>query len=111
MTARLTARLAVNALVRRANALGDFATVARKGDETAGQIILVARARDGRCRVFSRTMNMTGGYGWTIAAEGSQEDLTKVNEYLERQSRYDPDLWIVELDTDNPERLIDDELI
>lgn len=111
MTARLTAKLAVSALVRRANALGDFATVAKKGDETAGQIILVARRRDGSVQVFTRTMNRQGGYAWTIAAEGAQDELGKINEYLERQSRYDPDLWIVELDTANPERLVDDELI
>lgn len=111
MTPRLTAKLAVSALVRRANVLGDFATVAKKGDETAGQIILVARRRSGEVQVFTRTMNQQGAYAWTIAAEANQDELTKINEYLERQSRYDPDLWIVELDTDNPERLVADELI
>jgi len=111
VNARLTARVAVNALVRRANALGDFATVARKGDENAGQIVLLARRRDGRVQVFTRAMRADGAYAWTIAIEGDKEELDKINEYLGRQSRYDPDLWVVELDTDNPERLVDDELI
>lgn len=101
----------MSALVRRASAHGDFATVVKKGEETAGQIVLVARRRDGRCRVFVRTMNKDGRYGWTIAVEAGKEELGKINEYLEKQERYDPDLWIVELDTDNPERLVDDELI
>lgn len=111
MTPRLTAKVAVSALVRRASVLGDFATVAKKGEETAGQIILIARRRNGDVQVFTRTMNKQGAYGWTIAVEASQDELAKINEYLERQSRYDPDLWIIELDTDNPERLVDDELI
>ena len=111
MTPRLTARMAVSALVRRASVLGDSATVAKKGDESAGQIILVARRRDGSVKLFMRTMNAKGAYGWAIAVDATQDQLAKVNEYLERQSRYDPDLWVVELDTDNPERLVDDELI
>lgn len=111
MSARLATKLTINALVRRAAAQGDFATVIRKGDETAGQILLLTRARDGACRVYARTMNRDGAYTWTVAVDGQQEELAKVNEYLDRQARYDPDLWVIELDTANPERLIDDELI
>jgi hypothetical protein len=111
VTARLATRVAVSALIRRANALGDFATVLKKGEESAGQIILVARRRNGDCQVLTRMMNSSGTYSWSVAAEAGQEELGKINKYLERQSRYDPDLWIVELDTDNPERLVDDELI
>ena len=111
MSARLNARLWVGSLLRRANQAGDFATVVKKGDETAGQVILVARRRNGHMQVFTRTMNSSGNYSWTVAMAKEQEELVKVNEYLERQAGYDPDLWIIELDTDNPERFVDDELI
>ena len=111
MTARLQARTWVNALIRHANSVGDFATVAKRGDETAGQIILVTRRRDGFTQVFTRTLQSDGNYSWSVAVQVEQEELGKVNEYLERQARYDPDLWIVELDTGNPERFVDDELI
>lgn len=56
-------------------------------------------------------MNSSGGYSWTVAAEGTEPDLQAVNDYLARQQRYDPDVWIVELDTANPERFVDDELL
>lgn len=111
MSPRLNAKLWVGSLLRRVNQVGDFATVAKKGDETAGQVILVARRRNGHMQVFTRTMNSLGEYSWTVAVENNQEELGKINEYLERQARYDPDLWIIELDTDNPERFVDDELI
>jgi hypothetical protein len=111
VSTRLNAKLWVGSLLRRVNQVGDFATVVKKGDETAGQVILVARRRNGQLQVFTRTMNSRGNYSWTVAVENSQEELAKVNEYLERQARYDPDLWIIELDTDNPERFVDDELI
>ena len=111
MSRGLTTRLWVSALVRRANDAGDFATILRKGEESAGQVIVVARRRDGHVQVFTRTMNARGAYSWTVAAEAAQDELAKINEYLDRQARYDPDVWIVELDTGNPERFIDDELI
>lgn len=111
MSDRLPTRLRVGGLLRRVAAAGDFATIVKKGDETAGQLLVVARHRNGRQQVFTRTMNSSGEYCWTIAAEQDQEELAKINEYLDRQLRYDPDLWIVELDTDNPERFVDDELI
>lgn len=111
MSTRLNAKLWVSSLLRRVNQVGDFATVVKKGDETAGQVILVARRRNGHLQVFTRAMNSTGDYSWTVAVENKQDELGKINEYLERQARYDPDLWIIELDTDNPERFVDDELI
>jgi hypothetical protein len=111
VSVRLTPKLWVSSLVRRANLAGDIATIVKKGDETAGQVLLVARRRSGELQVFTRTMNSRGSYSWTVAVQTNQEELGKVNEYLERQTRYDPDLWIVELDTENPERFVDDELI
>ncbi|MDO9488925.1 MAG: DUF1491 family protein [Sphingomonadaceae bacterium] len=111
MSGKLNAGLWVGAIVRLAQSRGDFATIAKKGDETAGQVILVARRRNGHVQVYSRTMNSRGDYSWTIAIEAPAEELGKVNDYLGRQRRYDPDLWIVDLDTDNPERFVVDELI
>lgn len=111
MSGKLNAGIWVSALIRMAQAAGDFATIAKKGDETAGQVLLVARRRNGHVQVYSRTMNSRGDYSWTVAVESDAEELGKVNDYLERQQRYDPDLWIVDLDTDNPERFVVDELI
>lgn len=111
MSSGLSAGIWVSGLVRMAQAAGDFATIAKKGDETAGQVLLVARRRNGHVQVYSRTMNSRGSYNWTLAAESRPDELAKVNDYLDKQRRYDPDLWIVDLDTDNPERFVVDELI
>jgi hypothetical protein len=111
MSAKLNAGLWVGAVVRLAQSRGDFATIAKKGDETAGQVILVTRQRNDHVQVYSRTLNSRGDYSWTVAIASPPEELGKVNEYLDRQRRYDPDLWIVDLDTDNPERFVVDELI
>ncbi len=52
---------------------------------------------------MARVMAPSGGYAWAVAAEGDSLD-----PWLERQVRYDPDLWVVELDTPDPARFIDE---
>ena len=111
MSGKLAPKLWVSSLVRRADQAGEFAAVLKKGDETAGQVLLLARRRSGMMQVFTRTLNESGDYSWTVAVEVDEENITKVNEYVERQMRFDPDLWVVELNTENPERFVDDELI
>ncbi len=101
--ARLSARTWASALLRRVHAAGDFATVLHRGDDVAGSIVLVHRARDGALRALQRTLAGDGTYQWRVAADGAG-----VGEWVERQRRYDPDLWVIELDTPNPARFIDE---
>ncbi len=92
----------VNALVRRVNAAGDFATVLHRGDAVAGSVVVVHR-RGTHTRALQRLMNANGGYEWRETASGDS-----VDSWLERQRRYDPDLWVIELDTPDPARFIDE---
>lgn len=99
---RLASVVWVNALVRRVNAAGDFATVLHKGDGIAGSVVLVHR-RGAETRALQRLLAASGEYEWRQTAAGPG-----VDEWIERQRRYDPDLWVVELDTSNPARFIDE---
>lgn len=105
MTARLATNIWVSALLRRADAAGVAGVVARRGDPVAGAIILVARARDGRLAAWSRAQ--TGAEAtWTVALETAADGESRLDEYLSRQARYDPDLWIIELATGEIEPFI-----
>ena len=95
MNARLATSVWVNALVRRASAEGVYATVARRGDPIAGAVILIERRRDGRLTAWSRVTGIADA--WTRALEADEEQ--PIQDYLDRQARYDPDLWVVELVT------------
>jgi len=108
---RLTTRAWVSALVRRVNAAGDFATVVARGDDTAGAISLLIRRRDGSCAVLARVSQQSGEPAWKIFVDEPAERVEIVNDYLEKQRRFDPDLWIIELDTANPERFIDEPIL
>jgi hypothetical protein len=99
---RLSARTWTSALLRRVHAAGDFATVLYRGDDVAGSVVLVHR-RGRETRALQRSLGAAGHYQWHVAAEGES-----VDPWVERQRRFDPDLWVIELDTPDPARFIDE---
>ena len=102
MSARIASSVLVNALVRRANAQGGFATVLAKGDATAGAVLIVAQNRGENVRAYERG---TGPRGDTeLISVGPDGDAQSVMDYWTKRRRSDPDLWVVELDIAEAER-------
>ena len=100
---RLTAKTWTSALLRRVSAAGDFATVLHRGDDISGAVILIHRDRDGTETAFQRAIAADGDYRWRVAAQGEA-----VAGWVKRQRGFDPDLWVIELDTPDPARFIDE---
>lgn len=111
MTARLTAATWVNALQRRVSAAGGFVAILRRGDETAGAVVLVTRDRDGTQRAYSRVTQSNGTPAWSPGAVETRDGPETIEDFLARQRRYDPDLWVVELDIADPQRFVDEPLL
>lgn len=105
---RLTAALLVGAMIRRAQALGGHGTVLAKGDETAGAIIVVLAERGRTLRFVERGMGPSGEYAWMPCGPESDDDSAPGDDYLARRRRFDPDLWIIEIDLADGERLLAD---
>jgi hypothetical protein len=101
MSARLASGVWVAALLRRVQAAGGFGAVLAKGDAVAGSVIVVAR-EFGSERALARALGPDGTPIWEVAATGAEA----VAAYLDKQRRYDPDLWIVELDIADAERFV-----
>lgn len=94
--ARLASHVWVGAYRMRLEAAGIPAFVAKRGDPTAGAVIVKVATMDGRARAFHRSFDLaTGDRAWLVLAEGAEAD---VDAALERQKRFDPDLWIVEIE-------------
>lgn len=89
--ARLKSGLWVRGLMRLAQNQGYDAMRLRKGDEDAGAVLVVLRDRQNFLAVLRETAVEAG---WERVAFDGQEAL---DTYLERQTRYDPDLWILEI--------------
>lgn len=95
------ASLLVPAIVRQVQAAGGFATVPAKGSEYGSALMVVTRG-GGRVSAFEKVPNLSGTPDWRLAAEGESE----VSAFIERQRRFDMDLWVLELDVALPARFV-----
>ena len=103
---RLPAHLEVSALIRATQAAGGFAMVLRKGDKEAGTILVVLTEKGGNSRVYERMPQADGTRAWHCSRRVDSQNPEDFDEYLARRRDQDGDLWIVELDIANGERLI-----
>jgi hypothetical protein len=93
----LSSDLWVSALIRRAELGGAFATVSRKGDARAGTVIVKAfDTSSRRARIYTEAFGPDGERLWLQPVENDME--SELDAYIERQIRYDPDLWVVEIE-------------
>ena len=103
---RLPARLEVASLVRRAQAAGDFATVLKSGDPESGALLLIITRRGRHFGCLERVLAASGDYQWQAAGPSESAQSAEVPDFLAKRTRFDPDLWAIELDIADPERFI-----
>jgi len=92
---RLAADLWVAAYRARLEAEGLAVYVAAKGDPTAGAILVKLCPLDGTATLYGRVADAEGGRPWTMLAEGPE---SVVDEAVARQRRFDPDIWVIEVE-------------
>ena len=96
---RVTSSLWVGAYVRRCFAEGAFAAVARRGAEEAGAIFVIVDRLDGTADLYapapqaSFTESRPSERMFQLVA--TAEPLAEVNARVEREARFDSDLWVV----------------
>lgn len=106
MTARLRAGIWVRALIRRAEAAGAAAFVVRKGDETAGTVLVKVSTLDGRASVLSPSMALDGGRLWLRGTDGAAD--AEAEAYIARQLKVDPDIWVIEIEDSEGRDFLDE---
>jgi hypothetical protein len=110
---RLKSAIWVAAYVRRCNGENAFAVVRRRGAEDAGAIFIKLNRLDGTAELFSPApqtefndaMPADRAFARTFGTEPAPEQ--KVEEKLAREARFDPDLWIIEVEDRNGRHFID----
>lgn len=101
---RVTTELWVSALVRRAFATGGFAAVARRGATEAGAAMLTLRDRAGGISLYAPAPQTSYDEArpdermFAQVLRGADED--EVQRRIERELRFDPDLWVVDFEID-----------
>lgn len=103
MTARLASSIVVGGLIGKAEGQGGFGAVLAKGDPTAGSIILILAERGANPCLFERIVQPDGRYSWEPTGQ-PVASFEEVAQLIARRKRFDPDLWVVELDIPSPER-------
>ncbi len=90
----------MRAYIRRCNGEGAPAAVLRRGAEEAGAIFIKINLLDGTALLFGPAP--AGMYAedrlWVALMEGAAALEREADDYLGRQTRYDEDLWIVEVE-------------
>ena len=110
MIMRLTSEIWVKALLRRIFSDGLFAVVERQGSPEAGAIFIRVRRRDGLEMLFGpapQSMFDTAkpsDRSFELRLEAGQA--AEVDAVLDRERNFDPDVWVVEIEADEPERYL-----
>ncbi len=102
---RLTAEFWVQAYLARLRLADIPAFVTARGDATAGTVVVKLNPLDGTARAFGRAYDADGRRTWTTLAEGPEPE---VDAALERQRRFDPDVWLIEVEDRQGRSLLDE---
>jgi hypothetical protein len=101
---RLKSAIWVAAYIRRCNVEGAFAAVRRRGADEAGAIFVKINLLDGTAELFGPAPQSafdeaqpTDRLFSRCLAEPEVSD-AKVEERLVREQRFDPDVWIIEVE-------------
>jgi hypothetical protein len=97
----LPASTLVPALLRMVTSAGGFATVIRRGNAWGSALIIVHRTGE-HVEAFEKMPALDGAPHWRSAASGEQA----VADFAAKQHRFDPDIWIIELDIADPARFV-----
>ena len=95
---RLKAKLRVQAAVRSCLASGISATVARKGDDDAGAILVKQNLMGGGFRVLTQMRTGTGELGWLRGTGDEPVAEPVADAYVARQVDRDSDIWVIEIE-------------
>jgi hypothetical protein len=104
MEPRLRSSILASALMRRAESLGGFAAVLARGDSTSGSILVILAEKGRKLRILEKAIGAGGSYSWRDTGGQALVNTEETDKFLERKRRFDPDLWLIELDVPSAER-------
>ena len=116
MAVRLKSGIYVSALIRRCEAAGVQAFLVRRGAEEAGAIFIKVSRLDGTCYVLSPAQRVmlsedeVAGRAWTRPL-GERADDAQARDYFARQMKFDPDIWIVEIEDREGRAFVDEPIV
>ena len=98
MAPRLKAEFWIKAHVRICEAQGAQAYIVRRGDETAGAILVKVNRLDGTAMLLEPATAPDGARAWMHVTGSDFVPETDAEAAVARAVRRDPDLWVIEIE-------------
>jgi hypothetical protein len=98
MEARVKAGIWVSMALRLADLAGRSGVVLRRGDGDSGGILCVLHGREGLV-VLTQVRDAEARPAWLRGTGVAPVDQAAADAYVDRQLKYDPDLWVLEFET------------
>lgn len=108
--ARLKTGIYAAAYIRRCEASGAFAAILHHGDDDAGMILIrIFQDRD-RVFLYVQSRDDAGNPAWRRLGDGAMPE-AQADRLTAEQRRFDPDLWVIEVDDRQGRHFLDEPVI
>jgi len=84
--------------------------VLAKGERDAGTLMVLCCANGTNTRLYERMPQIDGTRTWVLTKSQDIENPGEITEYWQRRRAQDRDLWILELDHPEAERLLEQDV-
>ena len=103
---RLTSEIWIAAYLMRLGQAAIPAFIVRKGDATAGAVLVKLNTLDGSATCYQRSFDLVSGERqWVVLAEGPEAE---VDRKVARQREFDPDIWVIEVEDRTGRHMLDE---
>ncbi|EEW24862.1 DUF1491 family protein [Rhodobacter ferrooxidans] len=107
MKPQLTTGFWVSAYLARLRLAAIPAFVTRKGDATAGAVLVKLATLDGQAVAYQRSFDLSADERiWVVLKAGPEAE---VDAAVARQRQFDPDLWVLEIEDKAGRTLLDED--
>ncbi|KEO53236.1 DUF1491 family protein [Thioclava indica] len=107
MAARLTTDLWVRAYLKRLELANIPGYVTAHGQQSSGAVLVKCARLDGTAQSYERRIDlMTGASAWMLLHDGPEAE---VDASIAKQRSFDPDLWVIEIESRDGRTLLDEE--
>jgi hypothetical protein len=98
MVMGLTTGIWVNAQVRICDRAFIPATIVRHGHDEAGTVLVKVNRFDQGVTVYAQATSLDGEPAWSRGTGPKPVTEAEADAYIERQVKFDPDVWVLEIE-------------